>query len=297
MPRTLNRTKRARKNLALKLILESRFQPEVRTYFNSIVRQFRTFVAATGQTLPSRAFEDETISLLTKQYKRVSKAFSSEMRTSLAKRPKSADLNLEKRPSTDTFNLEKRPSVHTKQTQQEEDSINAILSIFVRDIASLRGGVIDQTTRSDMDVSLRQAVAQLTDEGEVITNVAVADRGARILKRKTMGREIAVVMTETQFSAESTKAVEAAVMTAEIEIPPTLPITSIISISTTGNKEWASVLDQSTRTSHVVADGQVRPTSDAFIVQGELLPYPGSSALGASSGNVINCRCSSLYGT
>jgi hypothetical protein len=56
-------------------------------------------------------------------------------------------------------------------------------------------------------------------------------------------------------------------------------------------KEWVAILDGSTRESHVAADGQTRPISQPYVVEGERLKYPRDSSLGASASNIMRCRC------
>lgn len=48
------------------------------------------------------------------------------------------------------------------------------------------------------------------------------------------------------------------------------------------------------RFDHAAADGQRVPTPEPFVVSGENLMHPGDFTLGASGGNTIRCRCSSL---
>lgn len=48
------------------------------------------------------------------------------------------------------------------------------------------------------------------------------------------------------------------------------------------------------RFDHAAADGQRVPTPDPFVISGENLMHPGDFTLGASGGNTIRCRCSSL---
>lgn len=60
-------------------------------------------------------------------------------------------------------------------------------------------------------------------------------------------------------------------------------------------KEWMSVMDNRTRDPHITANGQTVPMDDYFIVWGESLQYPGDS--NGSAGNVVNCRCITLYAT
>ena len=54
-------------------------------------------------------------------------------------------------------------------------------------------------------------------------------------------------------------------------------------------KEWLSVQDGNVRDGHVSADGQIVNLNQHFLVDGELLMFPGDPA--GSAANVINCRC------
>lgn len=62
------------------------------------------------------------------------------------------------------------------------------------------------------------------------------------------------------------------------------------------HKRWLSMEDKKVRPAHRAAHGQVVPIESAFSVGGEALRFPGDMQLGASLGNVINCRCISEYG-
>ncbi len=63
-------------------------------------------------------------------------------------------------------------------------------------------------------------------------------------------------------------------------------------------KIWVTMGDDLVRTfpfDHDSANGQEQFIDDPFVVSGELLQFPGDWSLGASLGNLINCRCSALY--
>lgn len=67
-------------------------------------------------------------------------------------------------------------------------------------------------------------------------------------------------------------------------------------------KLWLTTLDDRTRgmdpkdpISHVDPDGQAVKLDEPFLVAGEQLQFPGDSSLGASAGNVVNCRCGLSY--
>lgn len=64
------------------------------------------------------------------------------------------------------------------------------------------------------------------------------------------------------------------------------------------DKVWISIIDSRTRVgefNHVHPDGQKVGINEFFTVSGEKMRYPADSSLGASAGNVINCRCSQVY--
>lgn len=56
-------------------------------------------------------------------------------------------------------------------------------------------------------------------------------------------------------------------------------------------KTWQSALDGKTREAHVKADQQTVAFDEPFKVKGEYLMHPSDQSLGASPGNVIQCRC------
>ena len=67
------------------------------------------------------------------------------------------------------------------------------------------------------------------------------------------------------------------------------------------SKEWVSTLDSRNRGAdpkssfdHLKPDGQIVATSEPFTVSGEFLMHPADGSLGASVGNLVNCRCASI---
>jgi len=66
-------------------------------------------------------------------------------------------------------------------------------------------------------------------------------------------------------------------------------------------KWWIATIDQLTRGvkpsdrfNHIAADGQIVKNNEAYTVSGEKLIHPGDNSLGASAGNIIHCRCTSV---
>jgi uncharacterized protein with gpF-like domain len=285
----LARTERARKNLALKLILERRFIPEIRKYFNKIAREFRIFYSTTGRLPRRNTFTDDTTALLRKHYIRVGKAFKDEMR--LAGAP-------EKQAQIKQDEAIPGGSPPEKTEQEKSDITDAAILLFINNEVPARAEFINETNVRDMNDSVSQAMTQLTENGEQITNSAVATLGASILLLKFASRTNTIAMTETQFMAESTKAIEAAVELNLGDIDLDVVVSTpggALAQTKTGTKTWASILDNRVREAHVSADGQTVKASEPFIVMGEKLMYPRDTSLGATAGNTINCRCSSLY--
>lgn len=60
-------------------------------------------------------------------------------------------------------------------------------------------------------------------------------------------------------------------------------------------KIWVDTPDHLVRDAHEEAAGQKRPLPAPFVVDGELLMFPGDGSMGASSGNLVNCRCHMAY--
>ena len=218
----LGRTKRARRNLALKLVLERRFKPELTAYFNKIIKEFRTFYIATGRTIDVNSFSDDTKSLLKKHYLRVSNAFSDEMRVS--------DVGKSMR--------------YQKQSEEEVAGIvDASLIVYVNQKVPERGVVLDQTTMRDIDDSVIEAQTTLADDGDELTNAAIGVLASSILKRKVDSRKSTINATETQFMSESTKLVEATVVASEGSVDVENVIGALAVSVAVGTKRWASVLE------------------------------------------------------
>ena len=60
-------------------------------------------------------------------------------------------------------------------------------------------------------------------------------------------------------------------------------------------KRWSTMRDHLVRDSHVDAEGQERLLTQPYDLAGGQLMHPGDGSLGASLGELINCRCSSKY--
>lgn len=60
-------------------------------------------------------------------------------------------------------------------------------------------------------------------------------------------------------------------------------------------KEWLAMLDEKTRETHAMADGQKVDIDTPFVVGDSLMMFPTDTSLGASPQEIINCRCIMKY--
>lgn len=173
--------------------------------------------------------------------------------------------------SSDVFKLTSDDVV----TQAEIDS--AILNV-IDDLAEQQSRVISETSIQNMNRSIDLANRAFIEQGEFeADNGAIATVGLRFLAPTQMGRDKTISATTTQTSAETGKFVAAGVLGL-------------------ARKTWVTAGDEKVRSTHVSANGQTVAGFAAFIVGGASLLHPGDTSLGAPLGEIINCRCSAVYG-
>lgn len=146
-----------------------------------------------------------------------------------------------------------------------------------REGAQLVKGV-DKTTIEALAKELADGAA----EGESITQLS--SRVKKVMNTANRARAVRIATTETTktlgyASLESYRQTNGAVQ----------------------EKEWQTAGDSEVRGSspdddfdHFSAHGQRRALNQAYEVSGEALMYPGDISGGASSGNIVNCRCANL---
>ena len=166
-----------------------------------------------------------------------------------------------------------------------QETIQTVTEYF-RDSVIARAQQIHSTIVND-SVDILNAVDA---DASITTNVARTRAATRRLRNRMRTRFVTVAATETQFSAEVTKRTKAE-LAAGIE--PSIVSRTNRTIDAT--KEWVSIGDHRVRGAHLAADGQVVSITEPFIVGGEQLMSPGDPDLGASVGNIVNCRCASIY--
>ena len=60
-------------------------------------------------------------------------------------------------------------------------------------------------------------------------------------------------------------------------------------------KQWMDVRDKKERETHLQVGRTVKPIEETFLVGDSLMQYPKDTSLGASSSEIVNCRCTIRY--
>jgi len=274
---TSEKNKRAKRNLTLKLALEKTLNRDLVSYFNEIKTDVVSFYTATGLLINADIYQKQTETLLERHYKRVIRNFINEGKYSYRK------------------SLEAK-GIEYKQEQEEEDEKIKATSVlialaFVESIIQRRALQLIETTNDNIKDTAAKATKKAKESG-----TKVRDEINKGLDKAFKSRYAMIALTETQFMAERSKNIEAAVISRNGNVDPSSINDGVVTGNPDVKKEWAAILDDRTRGGHAMADGQTQNMNDPYIVNGEYLMYPSDTSMGASLGNIINCRCSSLYG-
>jgi predicted ABC-type ATPase len=212
-------------------------------------------------------------------------------------------------------------------TRLEKEEIEEILDAHFPGRAAKQAGRIAGTDARNARTSSSIAAAEKRrleeEEDRSVSREEEALIAGAVLGRQFLRRERGITSFETQAPAEATKFAELQVLLdltnigdPALSAPPpgsTLALRKKPPQKWEGHgsqaevekkptfKEWRSMGDSLVRRppksvfyNHLRADSGQVPTNKPFIVSGEALMFPGDTSLGATPGNVINCRCSSM---
>lgn len=248
-----------------KLILERSLLPKIRTINGKIVRQFTKELAKSGNVINSAEFDAELNLALMDHYRKVGAEFDDQILL-----PKDV-----------------------AKTEEEADAISDALLLYYLTRAADQTTIINTTTQGQMGDSVRignEEAARMAAEGQPISAIEAAVISGAVLSRKLRARSVTISETETQAVAETAKATNASILL--FQQPDTIAITPRAIEAT---KEWVTFGDERVRSAHLAADSIEVNVTEPFTVGGELLMRPGDTSMGASAGNIINCRCSAVY--
>lgn len=159
--------------------------------------------------------------------------------------------------------------------------------------ADAQAKTILDTAQRRLIRSVARATAAIAVPESGFTAADLPRLTARDWLRRQVVQARAVAAVETQMAAETAKGIEANRLLGE-----SAPVEKA---QGEAFKVWVTQGDSRVRTppksqfDHLEADGQRVRVSEAFEVSGEFLRWPGDWSLGASGGNIYNCRCSAVY--
>lgn len=246
-----------------KISLERSYYPEINKIFSRMQRDFKISVITTGLPPDANRYKAWWLGAIEKHYIRVQKAFRGEAI---------------------------RSSKQMTDEEKEELTIAALLK-WREDNVETQASFITQTNNKDQSKALllaREALIEM--DTQTPSNEELAIAAAAILERRYLARTENIGISQTQAAAESTKYIEAEIESDQI---PTILGTQVIVSKT--NKVWNTVGDRKVRDIHKAVNGLQVNLNEPFIVNNQLLMFPGDSSMGATADNVNNCRCVAMY--
>jgi hypothetical protein len=260
----------ATNDLIQKLRYEASLKRGLRSLMDDIVDDFKKTYSATRVIIGANKYQDDLQNMIFKHMQKVARAFSSKLRMRTSK-----------------------STLHFMEYKIIDLEIDKQVDTFVIAASVEQAALITKTNQEDIGKALSQVNKQALLNGEVYSQAQTAKLAASNLKERLINRIDTIALTVTQLAAEKGKEIEARFITNTAytkdyrfgdDVPQERPMI----------KEWVTVLDERTRLTHVVADGQRRPMDQAYLVGGDRLMYPGDYSLGAKPENTINCRCTSI---
>jgi len=247
--------------LAKKIKLENKFKPKLTRFFRQLGKDINVVWATTGNIPNLKPFEPELVFLLREHYRDVAKLFSGEVRAEIKH-----------------FNLQ-------LETKQISETVDSDIMQYIMSHSIENAGIILATTQKELQTIVAGVLVNSALQDIPLTNLQIGNQIKENFINKTGKRVETIAITETNTTAERIKYIEANAFQSVINESPS-PAKLV--------DTWNTTLDERTRASHVAADRQEVTHGRPFTVQGQLLRFPGDTALGASLDNVINCRCSAI---
>jgi hypothetical protein len=285
-----DRLKRAAIGLALKLKYEKTLKSRMASYFDKIIKDFERQYKLHGIAINPIEYQEKLENYLIEHHIKVAGKFSHASRDQLGLPINNSEIQKKLDANIKHYAIQRAHSISHDMTE---------------------------TTRDNIDKSLRMAFADATKQELEISHIVIAGLAADRLRAKFHGRETTIAITETNTAAEKGKKIEHNTL---LDLDAKFKIESedrdtddeeweieegeergweeagIIAFSVLASgakKMWTAVLDDHTREWHAEADGQVVDADEPFIVNNEELMEPMDDSLGASDDNILNCRCSS----
>jgi len=320
----LTQTQRAavRQQLRTRVVLEQKLEKELRRVFRGYVQTIAQFVNDSGLFYFPNQLKEEIASLLLKHYNRAARQSFSFTRTTRKKSWGSLQID--------------RKLWETKSSAVPKvfaDTIDTRMKIRLQEIfnqvVALRSESIALTSEIEIRKYIEKVGKKAQEEGIFIDRQTFAKIIKEFYFKRIDHRSKSISITETTYPMEVTKRVEVEEVLDELSEEELLDLAAegdpesmeelrailgdmtdsgelsdeaiasvggflTLSASLGLTKTWVAVMDEVTREGHAEADGQTVGIEEMFDIDGEELDFPGDDA--GSPENVINCRCSTVYG-
>jgi len=256
----------ALKDHARKIAFESVVFSALRPKFNAIIRDFRKAWIETENFPDITQHNNDIAAILAQHYDRVGKSFSD--------------------------NIEQQLGAPTNRSQVRNDTETRIK--IYNNLESIQNAqYIANTNIKQMHDSRDEVIIAAALAGLFLTQKQVANQATAKLARKYAPRVHLIALDNTQNAAEGGKQSEYESLVENGAVAGGVDF-GAAGAADKALKTWVAILDGKTRPAHVAADGQTVPYNQPYTVGGEKLRFPRDTSLGASLGNVANCRCSSV---
>lgn len=270
----------ANRQLADKIRLEQPVIRDFRRLFKQMGKDLEAFFSVTNRVPDAEEYSDDVKAILLPHYRKVANAFGGTLMEFLETAP------------TDEPVLEALATIAVESNRDIEavlSDIEAQVTIqtraFIRESVDAQTAKITGTNQNQLSRSVSEAIATLSEGNGAASSTEVAAEANSEFVRVSTPRAETIAATTTQEAAEGVKSIEQNIFS------ETLIAAGFAQVST---KAWVTVGDDRVRQAHSLANGQTQPVNQPFVVMGQLLRFPGDSALGATASNVMRCRCSSL---
>ena len=172
----------------------------------------------------------------------------------------------------------KRTPIHfARETYKGLTNTKAMNDIFnpvnaFKPLLQQRIGQVTITTYKNYKSKLQGIMVLTNDIKQIARMFNTSVRGAYIRLRASQ-----IARTETTFASNVGRRAGA--------MATGLPIA----------KTWVTMGDADVRHDHSMVDGQTKQINQPFLVGGEWMMFPSDYTMGATAGNLVNCRCAEKY--
>lgn len=269
------------KDFNTKLILERSLRIRMDRYNEKIIIAVTKSVARTGALPEMEAFQSELEQILLSHYRIVGDVFIDGINQMVQDEEEHAVI------STKSYH----PGIETLGRRKQF----VVVDKYFRTQASSVSGKITAVTKKEAIGALEIAKSAAFKPGAVsLDMVDIAGDTGATFRRRMNGRSTGLVRINTNNPAEAAKMTQISILRGEEpQISGGGP--------SDGTKTWNNMGDSRVRFpgkdskfNHQNASQTVK-MGEPFTVSGEKLRFPGDTSMGASLGNVVNCRCSATY--